>query len=602
MLRRIKSPLTSIRGKIILSFILLILIPITIIIYNVYVSSQEVVRREVNQSRQEAVRHTASSIDGTAERMLNASHLIVNDPEVAAYLQTSHRQGWMTDYPSFQQFTSVHKKLMNIRDILLDSNAVVALLDFGGHVLSTAAGFEEPALYEQLRKEAWVQETLRLEGWPYWQLAYQGTLLPPPQAGAENSLFVMSRLIKDSSNGKAAGLLLIGLPSPMETSALPAKTTGTDRVTLLIKKDGQLLDQRGPVLPQEVVNLALRANALSPQEEYRSVQADGQRFALNGAFMPHLGWTVVQLAPEEELQSSLGQIKNQSLLWLLIWFLIFTCAFAVVMLQFAKRIGRLLHSMDRVGQGDFSSRVSVRGSDEVSQLGLRFNEMVGRLEELILRLSEEQRRKEEARFQALQAQINPHFLFNTLNSIKWSAMLSGAQHVSQMITKLGKLLEISMRAGRERTTLQEELSHLEMYMDLQKLRFHDNIRVHVEVPERLMSCEILQFTLQPIVENSIIHGNRSPLEVSITAHEEGDKLVLTISDNGQGMEPDQLERVFTDGAPSHAKSTGIGIRNVNERIAMHFGPGYGLRLSSVPGEGTTVTVTLPLAKEATQHD
>ncbi|WP_372814588.1 histidine kinase [Paenibacillus sp.] len=563
MLRWIKSPLSSIRGKIILSFILLIFIPITIIIYNVYVSSQEVVRREVNQSRQEAVRHTASSIDGTAERMLNASHLIVNDTEVAAYLQMKDRQGWMTDYPSFQRFTSVQKKLMNIRDILLDSNAVVALLDFGGHVLSTAPGSEESGLYEQLQKEAWVQETLRLEGWPYWQLAYQGTLLPPSQAAEESSLFLMSRLIKDSSDGKAEGLLLIGLPSPMGTGILPGNAPGTDQATLLIKKDGQLLDQRGPDLPQEVVSLALRADTLSRQEEYRSIQAEGQRFALNEAFMPHLGWTAVQLAPEEELQSRLGQIKNQSLLWLLVWFLIFTCAFALVMLQFAKRIGRLLHSMDRVGQGDFSSRVSVRGSDEVSQLGLRFNEMVGRLDDLILRLSEEQRRKEEARFQALQAQINPHFLFNTLNSIKWSAMLSGAQHVSQMITKLGKLLEISMRADRERTTLREELSHLEMYMDLQKLRFHDNIHVHVDVPERLMSCGILQFTLQPIVENSIIHGNRTPLKVSITAHEEGDKLVLSISDNGQGMEPDQLERLFTDGAPSHAKSTGIGINFKN---------------------------------------
>jgi two-component system sensor histidine kinase YesM len=227
--------------------------------------------------------------------------------------------------------------------------------------------------------------------------------------------------------------------------------------------------------------------------------------------------------------------------------------------------------------------------------------MVLHLQELIEHLSMEQQRKQKAQFQALQAQINPHFLLNTLNSIKWMAILSGAQHVSEMITKLGKLLNFTMKNEEELVTLREELDYLLIYMSLQEIRYHDQITFHVDVPEKLMDCELLKFTLQPAVENSIIHGNRFPLHIEIHAEEQDGKLIIALQDNGVGMSEDVILQVQEQISQPHAKFSGIGMRNVNERIKLNFGEKYGLQIHSKPDQGVRITMRLPLQRRDS-HD
>jgi sensor histidine kinase YesM len=228
--------------------------------------------------------------------------------------------------------------------------------------------------------------------------------------------------------------------------------------------------------------------------------------------------------------------------------------------------------------------------------------MVDNLRKLIERLSEEQRRKEEARFQALQAQVKPHFLFNTLNSIKWTARLSGAEHVSQMITSLGKLLSYAMKNDREVTTLKEELAFLQSYVSLQNIRFNNEVALDIRVPDTLQEAAILKFTLQPLVENSIMHGNRSPLHIAIEAELYGGDLRIVVKDNGLGSQPKPLSDPARDMQLTASKFSGIGLSNIHDRISMHFGAIYGLKMESGETEGVVVTVRLPYMKGGTQHD
>ncbi|MNR08312.1 putative sensor-like histidine kinase [compost metagenome] len=222
--------------------------------------------------------------------------------------------------------------------------------------------------------------------------------------------------------------------------------------------------------------------------------------------------------------------------------------------------------------------------------------MVLHLQDLISDLYDEQRRKQKAQFQALQAQINPHFLLNTLNSIKWMALLSGADHISEMITKLGKLLNFTMRNEQEFVTLGEELDYLQVYLSLQEIRYHDQITFTSNIPEELLDCEVLKFTLQPAVENSIIHGNRLPLLIELQAEEIGGNLHIVMQDNGIGMSIEMIQQVESSLNQPHAKFSGIGIRNVNERIKLHFGMQYGMQISSVEGEGVRLQLVLPLRR------
>jgi two-component system sensor histidine kinase YesM len=279
---------------------------------------------------------------------------------------------------------------------------------------------------------------------------------------------------------------------------------------------------------------------------------------------------------------------------LFVWFLLFTVVFIYFMIRFTKPLKQLVSSMNRLGGGDFNSYVVTKGKDETAILGNNFNRMLDRLHQLIVNLSEEQKHKEEARLQTLQAQINPHFLFNTLNSIKWMAMLSGAKHVSQMITKLGKILQYTMKVNEEVVTLEDEVTHLQSYLDLQKIRFNDNVGIHFNIPPELNHYSISKFILQPIVENSIIHGKRMPLSIEISAAREDECLTIKVTDNGNGISEEKLEELRAQLSQDHARYSGIGIYNVNKRIKMHFGRAYGIEMNSTPGEGTLVTVKLPL--------
>ncbi|MNI53393.1 putative sensor-like histidine kinase [compost metagenome] len=227
--------------------------------------------------------------------------------------------------------------------------------------------------------------------------------------------------------------------------------------------------------------------------------------------------------------------------------------------------------------------------------------MVLNLRKLIERLSEEQQRKEEARFQALQAQVKPHFLFNTLNSIKWMARLSGAEHVSQMITSLGKLLSYAMNNNREVTTLKEELDFLQSYVNLQNIRFNNEVSLEMCIPEAILEAKLLKFTLQPLVENSIMHGNRSPLHITIEADMDHEDLLIVVKDNGLGSQRPSSSSVG-DKQLTSSKFSGIGLTNINDRLKLHFGEGYGLTFESGETEGVAVTVRIPFLKGDIQHD
>jgi len=292
------------------------------------------------------------------------------------------------------------------------------------------------------------------------------------------------------------------------------------------------------------------------------------------------------------------QLKNarKTTTWSVI--LLFACFLAIYVyytLHWMKPIRSLVQAMGTASAGNFEKPALEGGNDEIGLLSHRFNLMLASLKEMVATLRDEQQLKEEARFHALQAQISPHFLFNALNSIKWLAVFSGAKHVGDMITSLGIMLNYSMKQESEVVTLKEELEFIQHYFSLQKIRFNDNIELFIDVDNTLLSARILKFTLQPIVENSIIHGNRIPLFIRISAYREDDRLFITIADNGQGLsarKPTAAEHESADPI-RQGKYSGIGLENVQSRIRMHFGESYGLSMRNGADAGVESVIRLP---------
>jgi signal transduction histidine kinase len=574
--------LGSLRGKIVLSLFLLIIVPVLFIVFRFYSSSQQILEAQLYHTNQTSLERKAATMNELSVRILKASNLIMNDQETLRFLKDP--SDWISEYPAFYNYKTLIDKLFSFREFLLENNSYLALYDFRGYIHTTWAGTIRTS-YEAMQQESWFNRDSQTAGLPDWNVSYQMS----DENGEQ--LLLMTRHTPDGD-----GIIWIGVPTDSyfysETDLELQASSGIHM--LLLAGDKPLLGDPALMKQASAINQGKQVD----ENGISRVTIGEQHYLLNEASLTGTGWKLVQLVDSQVFGYGLSRAKNQSILLVFFWFSLFAIAFIGLMFRFTMPIKKLVKSMNRVGKGELNTEVTVRGRDEIAMLSHNFNKMVLQLKELIAHLSDEQQRKQKAQFQALQAQINPHFLTNTMNSIKWMAILSGSTHVSEMITKLGKLLNYTMQNQEEIVLLRNELDYLLVYMALQEIRYHDNISVTLDIPEELMDAEIVKFTLQPIVENSIIHGNRFPLHIHITARTEAGELILDISDNGVGMGEEMIRLVEEQISQPHAKFSGIGIRNVNDRIKLEFGDRYGVTIVNGEKEGVLATVTLALRRRS----
>jgi len=279
-----------------------------------------------------------------------------------------------------------------------------------------------------------------------------------------------------------------------------------------------------------------------------------------------------------------------------------TMVLAIVMAYFftssiAKPVLDLQSLMKRAEHGDLSVRFSGSPGDEIGELGVGFNEMIGRIQSLIDQVYTEQQSKRDAELRILQEQIKPHFLYNTLDTIQWMAQEHRVDDVVSMVGALTQLFRIGLNKGRELITLAEEIEHVESYLCIQKMRYEDKFDYEISCDPSLRSRRVLRLMLQPLVENAIYHGIKERrghgiLAVSTRA-EDGD-LLLSVRDDGVGMSEETLGLLRASLEEGGRPIGGYGIHNVHERIRLTYGKPYGLSYASVYGEGTEVTVRHPL--------
>jgi two-component system sensor histidine kinase YesM len=259
-----------------------------------------------------------------------------------------------------------------------------------------------------------------------------------------------------------------------------------------------------------------------------------------------------------------------------------------------RRINSLILGMREVQEGKFNGTIIPRGSDEITELMSDFNYMIKRIEIL---LEENARHINEARrneLTALQSQINPHFLYNTLDLINWTAVRHDIPEIYETVQSLSKFYRLSLNQGRSIVPLSDELEHVKAYLKIQRRRFDGILDWTIDVPENLARYSVVKFILQPLVENAILHGilKREPKRgsVVISAREEGDELVLAVHDNGAGIPVEKLKGFLQGG---FGFRNGYGLSNINERIKLYYGEQYSIRVESNWGEYTRVSITLP---------
>jgi len=263
--------------------------------------------------------------------------------------------------------------------------------------------------------------------------------------------------------------------------------------------------------------------------------------------------------------------------------------------RYTEPMMKMMSVIKRVEQGDLTARTEVKSSDEVGQLGNSLNKMISEMQKLIDQLIREEHEKKEVELEALHAQINPHFLYNTLNTIKWMAKIQGNNSVSKAITALVKLLRISTNLGRDMILLEEEIDYVMNYIVIQKLRFNKAMHIDYLIDEDCLNLLVPKLILQPIVENSIIYGmedGSQELHIKISAQQNAGQLTIQVQDDGPGIDPEILKTILSNDS-SKSKFSKVGLNNVNQRVKLYCGANYGLEIAAEIDKGTRVVLNMP---------
>lgn len=325
----------------------------------------------------------------------------------------------------------------------------------------------------------------------------------------------------------------------------------------------------------------------------------GDKLIVNVKKLATNDWMVVNVISKSALYQDSDRLLQ--IIWLIALFCIAFSIIAAIVLagSITKPILKMIRLMKRVMDGELSTRYQTkRRYDEFDELGGNFNAMVARIDELLNAVYVEQDQKRVAELKALQAQINPHFLYNTLDIIKWTALIQKANHAAEMVSLLSRLLRISLGKGEETVTVEEEIEHVRCYLGIQQFRFNFNIETSVEMAEEVRLLRTPKLILQPLIENAILHafeGRESGGRIEIAcAREPGGGIWFEIADNGVGMDPKAAQRMLEQPGDGKDKPGGIGLANVDERIKLICGQGYGIRIQSELGAGTRIRIRLPL--------
>lgn len=406
----------------------------------------------------------------------------------------------------------------------------------------------------------------------------------------------LSRGVELTSDGKmSGGILLVDMNfSGIQQLFTEVNSDGKGYV-YLIGRDGEIIyHPKQNLIFSNIIQENNKAASLY-DEGVHNEEYQGEQRVVVVKSVGYTGWKIVSVVSKESLFSDLNQTRMMALLNLVlaIFLMIFVNQYVAV------RITDPLKKLEKSIQGIEMKQqpvVYIGGSPEIQHLGLTIRFMVEELQELTDKMVREQEEKRKNELDALQSQINPHFLYNTLDSIMWMIESARYEEAVSMVQALGRLLRISLSRGKNVISVGDELQHARSYLAIQRYRYKNKFTSYFEVEPDIEQYKTIKLVIQPVIENAIYHGMEymdGEGEIYIRAYTRGKDLYLEVEDNGPGMPEEQVENLLTGGEKARQKGSGIGLKNVNQRIQLYFGAQYGLEIESEPDEGTTVRIHIP---------
>ncbi|MBB6673458.1 cache domain-containing sensor histidine kinase [Cohnella nanjingensis] len=581
--------------KWIIAYVLLIFVPATVVLFSFYQRSSNILEEEVTRSMQMTLKQASLNLTYKLEHIRDTSNSVFMN-------QTLYKNLIKQD-----QVVAQLDQLANLRNLADTAKAntdIYRLRFFVNPSRLYARDNINVFPFDTLDSYPWYPEVKAANGTIVWTGVYKMTYTD----SGEQSVFSAVRLLRNPQQfEEQIGVLAVDVSEEVLGTILGEMRFSTRYSPVLLDASGRLVYRSAAPegdagsraeLPVE----ALAAVGRSPEGIVAFGEGENRGYAIF-ATVGTTDWKLIAPVSKAELShrsASQGQaagfatIIGMTVLYLMLAFLLLT--FTVQGMK--KRVQTIIGTIRKEGIEWLEERRSLPPGD-FRLLERSVDRLIRRLNGLMEETYKAKVHEREAQLRALQAQINPHFLYNALDMINWSAIAHGAEDTSQMIEALARYFRLSLSKGQDTVGIADELELAQVYLDIQQNRFPSTFAYEIEGGAELDGYRIPKLTLQPLVENALLHGIRkSPAmtgTIRIRAWLDGDDIRLTVADDGTGMDPAFARRLLTEPRPDRrtdGSGTSYGLYNVNERIRFFCGDGYGLSIETAPGSGTTVTVHL----------
>ncbi|GGF90845.1 two-component sensor histidine kinase [Paenibacillus albidus] len=583
----------------------LLFISISILAYRYY--EQRVVREQMDASLQE-LDIISISLNQQNERMYAAVQQIYTDAMIGddlKYFLTHEYENFLKW--RLNQYANSYRTERNSFDyhlrLLLKAEASIAniVLYSSDQDFYYVLNRETQHFYEQPRLSAAHQDWFERSQIEPWQYMGNEPLFKGKTSG-ESTPYSYVNVLKDPVSLKKYGAILFELNTDLLRGLLRDKLNNSSSRIMLITSQGQVIfDSEGrydnTIYPYW--------KQMSQQEDWVDLEERSKVQLLN---IGNTGMVAAAIIPESQIEQSLQTLRFSLIGIVILCILISITVTFTVIRRYSKKIHRIVFYMRRWQEGDLSKRIRMEGEDELQQISQSFNYMCDRLESYIQTVYVSEIKQKNAQLVALQAQINPHFLYNTLESIRMKAISSGARDVGQMIYILATMFRHLIKK-QTFVTLAEEIELCGMYLALIQYRYENKLQVETNIEMSVAGSIVVKLLIQPIIENYIVHGFRTDDEdnrISITAAEQEGHILIRVKDNGKGIAQEKLlelrKALQMEAGAASLSSDSLGLKNVQERIRLNYGGEYGINVISEQGKGCEVTIEIPSTKEDWPHE
>ncbi|GAB6990784.1 cache domain-containing sensor histidine kinase [Paenibacillus pini] len=583
----------SIQSSIFFTFSCLILITVLLTSVNSYRLSVDAIETNSQNYIQEIIKQVNSNIQSYIDNMENISLLAMTNKDVKYYISNNAFISTSDRRPYEKRISDLFQAILYSRKDI----SSIMVFGYNGHYVSDRR-ITVLNPYTKLENQSWYQNAKSKGG--------QSVISPPHIQNIIDNEYrwtvSLSRELKSTDGIQGEGIFLVDLNLSIINDICSKINLGKKGYVFVVDDAGNIIYH-----PQQ----QLLYSNLQTEQITKVIHAkNGESFNVNddkgkriySVQDTNFGWKIVGVTYADDLIVNEGTIRNSILLYALVGIFFSLLLSLFLSYRMSKPIRMLQRDMKKVERGNFDIRTEIMEINEIGQLGRSFNLMLAQIKNLMQEIIQNQEHKRKTELMLLQSQINPHFLYNTLDSIIWMGEQKQHEEVVLMTSALAKLFRASITKDKELVPIRIEFEHITNYLIIQKMRYNEQLNYEINIEPSAMPYMTLKILLQPFVENAIYHGIRNkpePGNITIRGFEKESTIVFEVEDDGQGMTPEQLKLIWNPDPTSIRKKTsgGIGINNVNERIKLYFGDQYGIQIRSELEEGTCVTITIPKLKE-----